>query len=314
MTLLDSDVDFHVRLPGDNVNSASSFIFQLSRLMESHGYFRVTEAITGAKVPILRTMHIQTQMDCDVNFTNPQGYFNSCFINFIMNFDERIHSLAVIIKYWIGLNRHHVEQKQLNSYCIINLLLYYLQQLELPLLPPIFLLQINVEPVRYGPWNFAYDRSFCSKKRNTMSVFELLEGFFKFYARFDYNETVICPLYARTFDRSYFTYNLNKNPRIFQEFRGYAFAVEQLRYQRLQTRTSMCVQDPFELNSNIARSVLAKTLKQWVVLNKFAVDICEQYLDESKSEFLTKLFTESPPVLIEDDDIVPTSSKKPKLN
>jgi DNA polymerase sigma len=291
----DSDMDFYIRIPASQHMPASSYIHRLLRIIENFGFFGQTEAITGAKVPILKMVHMKTKVACDVNFTCPQGYYNSCFLNFMMNYDERIHFLAVIIKYWVSLNRHHLEQKQLNSYCIITMLLYYLQQLRTPIVPAVAYLQEGVPPVKYGPWNFAFNRAIVTLNQNQMSTFELLEGFFRFYARFDYGRNVICVYHGRVYDRGFFAAN-KFNSRLMFDFQNYVFAIEQMRCQRLQAHTPLCVQDPFEQNNNVGKSCLRKTLKAWVELNKFAVTLFDEYRDRSRASLLVKLFTRSPPV------------------
>jgi hypothetical protein len=220
------------------------------------------------------------------------GVHNSAFLNFVLNFDHRIHPLAIIIKFWTRCQG--AGFKQLNSYCIVNMLIYYLQQLKLPMLPPIILFQRNLPENQLGAWNFAYNTNFRNLTQNKSDVTDLLIGFFKFYSTFEYDRFVISPLYGKIYPRHQFENNFFED----NEHARYKYAIENMCYEPLPIKSALCIQDPFELNANIGKAVQPTTLEHWKAYTKFATKICEQFRQQNRSAgpagLLIKLFTETP--------------------
>jgi DNA polymerase sigma len=290
----DSDFDFYINCGASaNKDASIKMINKLSGgiAKSEDGGFRQAIRITGARVPILRCHHIKTGIVCDINFLNSMGVFNSAFLNYICNFHQLIHPLAMLVKFWTRCQGPSF--KILNSYCIINMLIYYLQQLKFPLLPPIIMFQEGIPENQIGPWNFAWNLDFPNISKNKCDVWDLLAGFFKFYSSFAYERYVISPLYAKVFPRQQFENNFFED----NEQARYKFAVETLKHPPLQLKASLCVQDPFELNANIGKATPAATLENWKTHCRFAAKICEDFLKNRSSgvpNMLTKLFTEFP--------------------
>ena len=79
---------------------------------------------------------------------------------------------------------------------------------------------------------------------NTKSPLELLQGFFNFYANFDYENAVICPNQGIPLNKDMLKRNLADE-------------------QNWKTCSVICVQDPFELDHCIVKGYCASALEGW---------------------------------------------------
>jgi predicted nucleotidyltransferase len=133
-----SDLDFFIQLKKtppneDGIRDALRKAARLTRdYLQGHDFYVVC-TIPNARVPLLKLMHKQTRVSCDVNFNSRFGYYNSYFIGHILGYDKRIKELAVILKLWSKSYRI-ASQMILSNYCLMMLMIFYLQNLENPML------------------------------------------------------------------------------------------------------------------------------------------------------------------------------------
>lgn len=159
----------------------------------------------------------------------------------LLNFDPRIHSLVTIIKYWMKVH-DFVGPDKMSNYAVIWLILFYLQTLPCPILPPIFLFQQNIRPYLVNGYNYAFNQYFPRFTLNGQRISQLLLGFFEFYKDYDFKSHIICPLYGRAFQK----HNLFDNHPI--EFQRYQYLRRvNPNDGRLDLNKFMCIQDPFKL-------------------------------------------------------------------
>jgi DNA polymerase sigma len=134
--------------------------------------------------------------------------------------DSRFKVLVLIIKYWVkqrGIDKGTVNERMINSYTYVLLLIYFLQIQQPPILPSSESLseQVNrMNEIEKGQMEYTKkekstketsitdklaltsmtDMNLLSTSCNTKSVGELLVDFLEFYGfEFNYNEEVICP-------------------------------------------------------------------------------------------------------------------------
>lgn len=201
--------------------------------------------IPSARIPILKCLHIRTGYNCDLNFSDSFGVYNSPILGALLNFDERVYDMAIILKYWMKVHDLSGTNK-LSNYALLWLLIFYLQTLKSPIIPPIKTFQMNVPPYYINDMNFAFNQNLPNSTRNRQRQTELLLGFFEFYKAFDFETQIICPLHAKAFQRknlieehpgdfARYTELLNRQP----ERVGFKF------------NKVICIQDPFDICQTI---------------------------------------------------------------
>lgn len=82
----------------------------------------------------------------------------------------------------------------IKNYGMNLLTIFYLQQLEKPILPPLRMLdELKREPIEdHGVCFIKNIKGLDFKTENTDSMEELIIGFFKFYANFEFKKTAVC--------------------------------------------------------------------------------------------------------------------------
>ncbi|KAL1131854.1 hypothetical protein AAG570_011465 [Ranatra chinensis] len=147
----DSDVDIFLDTGGLFYGMypwpKSSKLTQLARLLEfPRSPFRVVCVIPGARVPILKLEHIPLGLKCDLNCYNGSGVENSRLIKVYLSMDLRAMWLVQTISEWARLNRIK-DSSALPSYGVVWMVLFYLMQPHVALLPPvIFLFDLYIGP------------------------------------------------------------------------------------------------------------------------------------------------------------------------
>ncbi|XP_055620964.1 uncharacterized protein LOC129765112 [Toxorhynchites rutilus septentrionalis] len=284
----DSDLDFyiHYEKEGDRVEQTKLIHVINSRMMRDKMFHGMVK-ILGAKVPLLRAIHGPTNLTCDINFSNARGCYNSKFILAVTRFDLRIHKLAVIVKFWARcaylLNNH----RQMNTYCMIMMLIFYLQTKKLPLLPSVQDLQKGIPRTNYGPWNLGYPRDISFASMNKESIRSLLCNFFKYYANFDFEKNLISPYVGRLC-----TVEEMQQSKV-RELQPYYRAVEHQKYPPFNFGTMLSIQDPFELNLNIGGVCNSVAhFEQFKLSFKVAYEVLCATNSEPFSKVLETLFTQ----------------------
>lgn len=275
-----------------NEDNASK-LNRIHRLICNSKAFARPIKISRARTPLIKVIHVATKTQMDINVSNPLGVFNSEFLRFALSFDPRIKPLAICVKYWARI--HHLSGTNLMSnYCLVNLLLFYLMNIREPVFPPVAILQQNVPDYFIGPWNLAFDAHFANTSSCMLSLIELLEGFFQYYANFSF-ENVVVSIYSGT---SYLRKTFEESRGLIIEADRYNMARLRFDLQPLTTTTPVCIQDPFELNCNIGNSINANTFKRFRDYCQLAVKIFKEFPSETcrASIILKKLFTVTPTI------------------
>ncbi|XP_039444416.1 uncharacterized protein LOC120424383 [Culex pipiens pallens] len=285
----DSDLDFYVHYErnSENRNDQTKLIHVIHSRMMRDKTFHTLVKIIGAKVPLLRAVHGPTNLTCDINFSNARGCYNSKFIYALTKFDSRIHKLAIIIKFWAKCAFLLTNHRQMNTYCIIMMLIFYLQTKKLPLLPSVQDLQKGIPRVNYGPWNLGYPREIIFQSMNRESIRQLLTAFFKYYATFEYDKYLISPYVGRRV-----TVDEMKQQKV-RELQPY-YRAEQQQFPQFNYGTLLHIQDPFELNMNVG-GVLnsAQHFEQFKLSFKTAHEVCLATIQEPFAKVLEEVFTKT---------------------
>lgn len=201
--------------------------------------FENTTKIFQANVPLVKCTDTKSGMEVDFCVNNELGYWNSLLLQAYCKCDPRVAVLGRMVKEW-GKTHELVGTADgcLNSYAYILLVLHYLQGLTPPVVPNLQKLCTAPRLVVDRKWGsedqwdvrFLQDVSSLPPSENTLSLGELLIGFFNYYGYiFDWRHNAVCM-------------RLNGSGEQINKFSLTVPASEEQWY----------VEDPFDLKHNLA--------------------------------------------------------------
>ncbi|RZF48479.1 hypothetical protein LSTR_LSTR007757 [Laodelphax striatellus] len=317
LRLKDSDTDIFMDCPSGQPQR--NFVQKYGSLMFDNKYFEKVVKIATARVPIVTFNHVETGLLCDVTFLNKLGLKNSEMLKFLLSLDPRIRNLALIVKYWAKV--HELSGiGNFSNYALTFMVVFYLQQLDEPLVPSVYLLQQladRKEVCENWECSFCSDVSKLPKITNKSTTKELLWGFFDYWARFDYDRYVAVPLLGRTIKKADFK-DFENLPDELERYKRHAREVEvQLEAEKALNETKkqeqkaknknqrsklswyeknhvlnvdlpVCIQDAFDLSYNIARMIRPPLLVRFQWLCEYARD--EVLTNEEGGKVLLDVF------------------------
>uniref|UniRef100_A0A7S3J5U9 Poly(A) RNA polymerase mitochondrial-like central palm domain-containing protein n=1 Tax=Euplotes harpa TaxID=151035 RepID=A0A7S3J5U9_9SPIT len=158
------------------------------------------ESIFNSRVPLLKFKHAKTMIDIDICLNNSIGIPNSRMTRLFSEFDQRAH---IMIKYLRTLLKQsgllNGEQGCLSSYCIILMVIAFLQQQEEPVLPNLHQgAMADTDKTFYAVSSNKFGRMDCKEikfalnedlkqvgesfaSKNTKTVAQLVIEFLRFY-------------------------------------------------------------------------------------------------------------------------------------
>ncbi|KAH8344387.1 hypothetical protein KR084_010637 [Drosophila pseudotakahashii] len=238
--------------------------------------WRIINVIEQARVPIIKTCHLPTGIECDICL-NSLGFCNTNLLKYIFESQPLTQYMCIYVKNW--LERCKLTE-QISTYSMTLMVIYFLQLQHL--LPPIGVLQMEEsvsQGVLVGPWvvNFAQKSPSelgLQQVNVTVPVVKgYLRSFFAYFAKFDYEHFLVCPYFGQ-------------NDAEIQKFEKtlpirYSAYVMENPDCSLQLRKPMVVQDPIQLNHNVTKAVTKYGLQTFV-------DYCQQtaeLLDEPSTNW-----------------------------
>ncbi|XP_023230344.1 speckle targeted PIP5K1A-regulated poly(A) polymerase-like [Centruroides sculpturatus] len=157
---------------------------------------------------------------------------------------DRIRPFIITLRYWGKYHELIGSGDKLTSYSFVLLCIFYLQTRKPPVVPTVLKLKELAEnECIIGKWDcsFCRDVSKIPKSENKQSIRELLEGFFKFYAQFDFTLNVICPRTGNVVGKNEFMSDPEENFKV----------------------SPISIQDPFDLSHNTGSSINEKFLEEF---------------------------------------------------
>ncbi|XP_068152824.1 terminal uridylyltransferase Tailor [Drosophila tropicalis] len=228
----------------------------------TNNQWRIINVIEQARVPIIKTCHLPTGIECDICL-NSLGFCNTNLLKYLFELQPLAQYMCIYVKNW--LERCKLTE-QITTYSITLMLIYFLQ-LE-KLLPPINILQ-NDQGFKQmvGPWIVNFAQKSLSEfglpcvEVTVLVIKKYLKVFFSYYATFKYDRFLVCPYYGtpdvdlllieKSLPERYLNY-AQENPDC-----------------TLQLRKPMVVHDPIQLNHNVTKAVTRNGLQTFV-------DYCQQ--------------------------------------
>ncbi|KYN02517.1 U6 snRNA-specific terminal uridylyltransferase 1 [Cyphomyrmex costatus] len=251
-------------------------------------------SIPKAKTPIIKFRYIPTNVSCDISFKNGLGIYKSDFMRYCALHDPRLRPLMLSIKYWARHFRISGSGK-ISSYGLVCLIIFYLQQESVGLLPPLLYLQRNCTPLIINGWQVNFNaNTVLPAITNSSNIATLLHKFFTFYGEFDFTSCVLCLLDGKTYSLSDFE-QLDKLPDYMDRYKYYVHYMDNTK--KLDIYKPVCLQDPIELNQNTAANTSDRALLTFQFCCKFSADVCSTASENNYNYLLKMLFSSIPPQL-----------------
>ncbi|XP_058824858.1 poly(A) RNA polymerase, mitochondrial [Topomyia yanbarensis] len=198
----DSRLIYHTK--ATNINERSQVQRQLESIGDVLQLFlpgvNSVRRILKARVPIIKYHHEHLDLEIDLTMNNMTGVYMSELLYLFAQIDSRVRPLTCCVRKWaqsVGLT-NQAPGYWITNFSLTMLVMYFLQQLSEPILPPINKLMQNATK---ADLRFTADQISCAflrdvskldfKSKNTSTVEELLLKFFQFYSSFDFNQRAI---------------------------------------------------------------------------------------------------------------------------
>ena len=94
------------------------------------------QSITSAKVPIIKFVHKNTRIEGDISLYNILALENTRMLRTYSSIDPRVKTLGYVVKEFAKkCDIGDASRGSLSSYAYILMLIYYLQQVQPPVVP-----------------------------------------------------------------------------------------------------------------------------------------------------------------------------------
>ncbi|KAL5525231.1 hypothetical protein ACEPAF_9100 [Sanghuangporus sanghuang] len=254
-SLRNSDMDLVCLIDSEEKLSASDLVTMVGDLLERETKFHV-KPLPHARIPIVKlsldpSPGLPLGIACDIGFENRLALENTRLLLCYSLVDPtRVRTLVLFLKVWSKRRKiNSPYEGTLSSYGYVLLVIYFLVHVKNPpvlpnlqQIPPLH--PIPPEEHHMGNNNiwFFDDIELLRqrwKSQNTESVGELLIDFFRYYAKdFMYN-TGVASIRAGLLRKEVKGWQNDNDPR----FKGGG------------ERNRLCIEDPFEMDYNVARCV-----------------------------------------------------------
>lgn len=236
-----SDID--VCLAIKEAEDKSKIIMKLADILQSDNLQNV-QALTRARVPIVKLMDPATGISCDICVNNILAVVNTKLLRDYGLIDARLRQLAFIIKHWAksrGVNETY--HGTLSSYAYVLMCIHFLQLRRPAILPCLQEMEstysVTVDDT-YCSYFDQVDRLCNFGRNNKETIARLVWGFFYYWAYcHDYANTVIS---VRTGSI------LSKREKDWTRRIG-------------NDRHLICIEDPFETSHDLGRVVDKRSIK-----------------------------------------------------
>lgn len=237
-----SDIDVCLAINDDDI-SKPEMLLKLAEILESNNLQNV-QALTRARVPIVKLMDPVTKLSCDICINNVLALTNTKLLRDYAQIDVRLRQMAFIVKHWAKLRGvNETYQGTLSSYAYVLMCIHFLQLRKPAILPCLQEMEATYEE-KVGDVQCAYfDRVECLidfGAQNKESIAYLLWAFFDYWAyRHDYANAVI---------------SVRTGAIISKRFKDWTRRVG-------NDRHLICIEDPFEINHDLGRVVDKYSIK-----------------------------------------------------
>lgn len=231
-----SDLDVCLAMEPGNIGK-SDVLLKLADMLQSDNLQDV-QALTRARVPVVKLMDPVTGISCDICINNILAVVNTKLLHDYSRIDARLRQLAFIVKHWAKSRGVNVTyQGTLSSYAYVLMCIHFLQQRRPAILPCLQRMEVTYS-VKLDDIECSYFdkvemlQNYGSQNRE--SVAQLVWGFFHYWAYcHDYANDVISVRTGST---------ISKRDKDWTRRVG-------------NDRHLICIEDPFEVSHDLGRVV-----------------------------------------------------------
>ncbi|ODM94079.1 Speckle targeted PIP5K1A-regulated poly(A) polymerase [Orchesella cincta] len=261
-------------------------------------------------LPEISFTHVGTNSSCKIRLENYFSVQSTRLLSFYSRTDIRFWSLLTLVRHWgTKFNAlRSADSLYFQNYALSLLLLHFL--ISKKILPSVKNLQFVKDSGVDKPFivnNF--DASFCSnlsvvkpsgsanpalqdKELRTLSIVSILKNFFAFCSTFDFKEHVICPFIGQAIKRELFYPKSDWKSLPESISTSYLNGSDgKTRPEKLYLVGPICVQDVFELTTNVTRTVTEDEASKFTKNCASAAKILEDVLIQSDNVVLSDVFS-----------------------
>ncbi|XP_043716193.1 UTP:RNA uridylyltransferase 1-like [Telopea speciosissima] len=237
-----SDIDVCLAINDTDINK-SEILLKLADILQSDNLQNV-QALTRARVPIVKLMDPTTGISCDICINNVLAVVNTKLLRDYAQIDVRLRQLAFIVKHWAksrGVNETY--QGTLSSYAYVLMCIHFLQQRKPAILPCLQGMKAT--------YAVTIDDIECA-------YFDKVDALRDFGAQ---NKERIAPLIWEFFD--YWAYRHDYANAVISVRTGSIISKQAKDWTRRigNDRHLICIEDPFETSHDLGRVVDKHSIK-----------------------------------------------------
>lgn len=231
-----SDIDICLAIEDANIDK-SEILLKLADMLQSDNLQNV-QALTRARVPIVKLMDPKTGLSCDICVNNVLAVVNTKLLRDYAQIDVRLRQLAFIVKHWAksrGVNETY--RGTLSSYAYVLMCIHFLQQRRPAILPCLQGMEatcsVTVDNIECAYFD-KVEKLYGFGTHNGETLARLVWAFFSYWAYcHDYANDVISVRSGST---------LSKRAKDWTRRIG-------------NDRHLICIEDPFEVSHDLGRVV-----------------------------------------------------------
>ncbi|CAB3223358.1 unnamed protein product [Arctia plantaginis] len=272
-----SDVDLYLRIPNYNNTADAYVIYETAKLLHTEpSKYSNIQLKYNAVGPMITFYDHSTKRFIDVSCNGRVRMEKLRLIGYYLRLDKRHIQLTTIVKLWAKVNK--LTGGTLYSYSVYLLVVFYLQQKKMA--PSVYEMQASMPPGLLRKYNTDYEKLPFTVVNNE-TLYDLLGGFFKYYADFNYEEYCVSPHVGRPVAKIDF----DSEKTAPKEFLLYEEYMETVAIQPMVNEV-LCVQDVLS-HRNILRKANAEFDSHFINIFK---DAAKKYDEIPKEKFLRSIF------------------------
>ncbi|KAI8513629.1 Speckle targeted PIP5K1A-regulated poly(A) polymerase [Branchiostoma belcheri] len=262
------------------------------------------QVVPSSRCPVVKFVHKDTGLRCDISINNRLALHNTELLHLYRTVYPGLTPLVCVVREWARLGGIAGNSTgggpRLTNYALTWMVVYYLQTEAV--LPSVQQLRDVCDPTEVllvDGWDCSFTRQidkFPTKGKTPSSV-ELLKGFFHFFSKFDFETSVVSPLTGQHLSITQVSTNqiistAGVQSQALQAANQASTSQHASEDVTANEGSDSCqqfkigpinVQDPFELNHNVAGNVNEKTAQRIAEEFDKAAEIC------SKQNFGTRM-------------------------
>ncbi|XP_078660631.1 speckle targeted PIP5K1A-regulated poly(A) polymerase-like [Branchiostoma floridae x Branchiostoma belcheri] len=262
------------------------------------------QVVPSSRCPVVKFVHKDTGLRCDISINNRLALHNTELLHLYRTVYPGLTPLVCVVREWARLGGIAGNcaggGPRLTNYALTWMVVYYLQMEGV--LPSVQQLRDVCDPTEVllvDGWDCSFTRQIDKfpTKGKTPSPVELLKGFFHFFSKFEFETSVVSPLTGQHLSITQVSTNqiistAGVQSQALQAANQASTSQHASEDVTANEGSDSCqqfkigpinVQDPFELNHNVAGNVNEKTAQRIAEEFDKAAEIC------SKQNFGTKM-------------------------